>query len=223
MIAFGSQGVYVEEMASRKKIVAKAQPRSRGRQPTFDRGEAVAIALDLFWRCGYDGVSVADLTSAIGIAAPSLYHAFGSKADLYRVVLRYYNGIGLSANVLADAPTSFDATRRALEHGIAAVTKKNRPAGCMVSNGMLMTSPDNAELAAELRTDRATFRISLEQRIRRDIESGVLDEKVDAAGLARFYASVLQGISVQAIDGATKAELTAVMKNALNAWPAREG
>lgn len=206
-------------MAGSKEATGGVRPRSRGRQPTFDRGEAIEIALDLFWRCGYDGVSVADLTKAIGIAAPSLYHAFGSKADLYREVLRHYNGMGLGANEIADAPTSFEATRRALERGIAAVTKGDRPAGCMVSSGMLMTSSDNAKLAAELRADRAAFRTSLERRIRRDIETGVLDVSVDAAGLARFYASVVQGISVQAIDGATPAELTAVMQNALNAWP----
>ena len=203
--------------------MANVEPRSRGRQATFDRGEAVQIALELFWRRGYDGVSVADLTSAIGIAAPSLYHAFGSKADLYREVLRTFNGMGLSANEVADAPTSREAMRRALEHGIAAVTKKGRPPGCMVSNGMLMTSPDNAELAAVLRADRTRFRLSLEQRIRRDVESGILGANVNAAGLARFYASVLQGISVQAIDGATSAELAEVMKSALNAWPGRNG
>lgn len=197
-----------------------AQPRSRGRPQTFDRSEAIEIALDLFWRYGYDGVSTADLTKAIGIAAPSLYHAFGSKADLYREVLRRYQGMGIGADEIADAPTSLEATRRALERGIAAVTKKDRPAGCMVSSGMLMTSSDNAELAAELRADRAAFRTALERRIRRDIDAGLLEMSVDAVALARFYASVLQGISVQAIDGATPTELTAVMENALKAWPA---
>jgi AcrR family transcriptional regulator len=224
VIAFARQGGYVEEMASGKKIAVKAATRSRGRQPTFNRDEAIAIALDLFWRCGYEGVSVADLTSAIGIAAPSLYHAFGSKAELYREVLRHYNGMngmGLSASVMEDAPTSYEAVRRALEHGIASVTKKSRPAGCMVSSGMLMTSPDHAELAAEVRAERAAFRVSLEGRVRRDIASGVLSAEVDAAGLARFYASVLQGMSVQAIDGASAAELAEIMKHALDAWPGR--
>lgn len=191
----------------------------RGRQPTFDREGAVKIALDLFWRYGYEGVSVATLTQAMGIAPPSLYHAFGSKADLYREAVRRYNGMSLRMDEIAAAPTSLEAVRLALERGIAAVTGNDQPAGCLLSSGLLMTSPNNAELAAELRTDRSRLRTALEQRIKRDAEAGLLADSVDAASWARFYASVLQGISVQAIDGATVTELRAVMRNALDAWP----
>ena len=49
--------------------------------------------------------------------------------------------------------------------------------------------------------------------------SGELDVSVNAASLARFCTTVLQGMSVQAIDGATQAELTAVMETALLPWP----
>ena len=119
-----------------KEIAGEVRPRSRGRQPTFDRNEAVDIALDLFWRHGYDGVSVADLTKAIGIAAPSLYHAFGSKADLFREVVRRYNGMGLHVDEIADASTSLEVTRYALD--VALQLSRGRtgrrdawcPAGC---------------------------------------------------------------------------------------------
>lgn len=218
-VALEVKGLSLGSTSDSKEIAGEVRPRSRGRQPTFDRNEAVDIALDLFWRHGYDGVSVADLTKAIGIAAPSLYHAFGSKADLFREVVRRYNGMGLHVDEIADASTSLEVTRYALERGIAAVTRADRPPGCMVSSGLLMSSAENAQLAAELRADRAVLQTALERRIRRDIEGGLLDSSVDAAGLARFYASVLQGISVQAIDGASHAELNVVMKNALNAWP----
>ena len=194
-------------------------PRARGRQPTFDRNEALGTALDLFWRHGYEGVSVADLTKAIGIAAPSLYHAFGSKADLYREVLRRYGSSGMSPDEIARAPSSRDAARRMLERGIAAVTTPGRPLGCMVSSGMLMTSADNADLAAELKVIRASSRDALRRRIARDVEDGILPEATDAAALARFFAAVLQGISVQALDGATAAELLPVAASALEAWP----
>ncbi|WP_207477320.1 TetR/AcrR family transcriptional regulator [Arenibaculum pallidiluteum] len=197
-----------------------ASPRRRGRQATFDRNEALDIALDLFWRHGYEGVSVADLTKAIGIAAPSLYHAFGSKADLYREVLRHYGSNGMSPDEIAAAPSSQDAARLMLERGIAAVTTPGRPLGCMISSGMLMSSPENADLVAELRRLRASLREALQRRIARDVEEGLLPETTDAPSLARFFAAVLQGISVQALDGATAAELRAAAAAALRAWPA---
>lgn len=193
--------------------------RARGRQPTFDRNEALETALELFWRHGYEGVSISDLTTAIGIAPPSLYHAFGSKAELYREVLRRYGSNGIRPEALADAPSSHEAVRQVLERGIAAVTTPGRPLGCMVSSGMLMTSAENVELAAELRALRASFREALERRIARDVKEGVLPGTTDAAALARFYVTVLQGLSVQAIDGATAAQLTAVMEAALDVWP----
>jgi TetR/AcrR family transcriptional regulator, copper-responsive repressor len=207
-------------MAVSPRKRAEPSRRSRGRQPTFDRDEALDTALDLFWRHGYDGVSIADLTGAMGIAAASLYHAFGSKADLYREVLRRYGTSGsISLEEIANAPSSFEAVRRMLDGGIAAVTAPGKPLGCMVSSGMLMTSAENAGLAAELKAIRTASRKALERRIARDVKAGVLPAATNAAALARFFATVLQGLSVQALDGATAAELRAVAAAALRAWP----
>lgn len=203
--------------SSTRRSVGDARP--RGRQATFDRDEALDAALDLFWRHGYEGVSIADLTKAIGIAAPSLYHAFGSKADLYREVLRHYGSGGLGPDEIAQAGSSYDAAREMLERGIAAVTVPGKPLGCMVSSGMLMTSAENADLAAELKAMRAASRKALERRIARDIKEGLLPDTTDAAALARFFMAVLQGISVQAVDGAKAAELFPIAALALEAWP----
>ena len=213
------KGLSSVPMAASPRKSNETPPRARGRQPTFDRDEALETALGLFWRHGYEGVSVADLTKAIGIAAPSLYHAFGSKADLYREVLRRYGSSGMGPDEIAQAASGRDAARQMLERGIAAVTTPGRPLGCMVSSGMLMTSPDNADLAAELKAMRASARGALERRIARDIGEGFLPSATDAAALARFFTAVLQGISVQALDGATAAELFPVAASALEAWP----
>ncbi|WP_376964196.1 TetR/AcrR family transcriptional regulator [Azospirillum sp. A26] len=206
-------------MATSPTSPPQTTPRPRGRQPTFDRNEALDTALDLFWRHGYDGVSIADLTKAIGIAAPSLYHAFGSKADLYREVLRRYGASGIDPDEITQAPSGYEAARLVLERGIAAVTMPGKPLGCMISSGMLMTSAENADLAAELRAIRATTRVALERRIQRDIDDGHLPATTDAPTLARFHATLLQGLSVQALDGATAEELLAVAGQALAAWP----
>jgi TetR/AcrR family transcriptional regulator, copper-responsive repressor len=206
-------------MATLKKHPPPRQARARGRQATFEREEALEIALDLFWRHGYEGVSISALTQAIGIAAPSLYHAFGSKEELYKEVIGRYQGVGLSAAQIAACGSSLEATRRILEFAVAAVTGSKRPLGCMVSSGLLMSSPEHAGVAVHVRKERAKLRATLQKSIEKDIRSGELDVSVNAASLARFYTTVLQGMSVQAIDGATRAELTAVMETALLSWP----
>jgi AcrR family transcriptional regulator len=204
--------------ALKTKILAEPR-RPRGRQATFDREEALETALNLFWHHGYEGVSIAALTQSIGIAAPSLYHAFGSKEDLYREVIRRYQGMGLSASQIAECSSSYEATQKVLAFGIAAVTRSKRPSGCMVSSGLLMVSPEHAELALDIRKERAKLRVALQKRIEKDIRTGTMSSSVNAASLARFYTTVLQGMSVQAIDGATAAELSAVMEVALQSWP----
>jgi TetR/AcrR family transcriptional regulator, copper-responsive repressor len=202
---------------------AGTDKRGRGRRPPFDKEAALSVALDLFWRHGYDGVGIAELTKAVGIAPPSLYHAFGSKADLYREVLRRYGSSGVSAEEIDAAPSGYEAARLMLERGIAAVTQPGKPSGCMISSGLLMTAPGNAGLADELRQLRQSSRDALQRRIARDIDAGVLPADTDAAALARYVAVVLQGISVQAVDGAHAGELQAVAASALRAWPRRTG
>jgi hypothetical protein len=87
----------------------------------------------------------------------------------------------------------------------------------MVSSGLLMVSPELADLAAQIRQERATHRIALQKRIEKDVHAGVLDSTVNAGG--RCYMTVLQSLSVQAIDGATQAELADVVETALLSWP----
>ncbi len=200
----------------------EAPLRPRGRRPTFDRERALDVALELFWRHGYDGVGIADLTAAIKIAPPSLYHAFGSKAGLYREVLKRYGHVGLSPDEIAAQPSARTAARLLLERGVAAVTAPGRPLGCMVSSGLLMTSPANADLAEEVRAMRDGQRRALDDRIRRDVSEGVLPVGTETVALARFTSAMLQGLSVQALDGASAKELLAVVEMALHGWPVGE-
>ena len=62
----------------------------RGRPRAFDMDKALDAALDLFWRKGYEGTSIADLTKAMGINPPSLYAAFGGKETLFHQALDRY-------------------------------------------------------------------------------------------------------------------------------------
>ncbi|WP_457355030.1 TetR/AcrR family transcriptional regulator [Sphingomonas sp. UYP23] len=58
-----------------------------GRPRQFEIDDALEKATALFWRNGYEGTSLSDLTKAIGISPPSFYFAFGSKEALFRTVI----------------------------------------------------------------------------------------------------------------------------------------
>lgn len=180
----------------------KQSPKPLGRPRDFDRDLAVQRAMRLFWRHGYEGVSIADLTSAIGIGPPSLYAAFGSKAALYRETIALYEKEMHSAGLSdIDGPTLEEAVRKMLCSAVRTVTNPERERGCMISSGMVACGAEHDNLARELARRRNAMRDGINQRLRR-----WLDE-AEAASLARYLLAVLQGLSIQARDGATAAEL----------------
>ncbi|MFD1199932.1 TetR/AcrR family transcriptional regulator [Brucella gallinifaecis] len=174
-----------------------------GRPRGFDRDNAIETAMHLFWRHGYEGVSLAMLTEAIGIAPPSLYAAFGSKAGLYREALDRYSRMAeftLSRRDEEDL-TLDQALSHLFDQAIERVTGKQGEHGCMVSIGLLFCHPDHGQLADELAKRRHDMAASLDHDLRRWLPPA------HCSKAARFLCAVLQGIAVQAKDGATAHDL----------------
>ena len=172
----------------------------------------------LFWRNGYEGVSIADLTREIGVAPPSLYAAFGSKAGLYREALDCYEEKFGSLDLPSPEAVSLpEAVRTLLEGAVRAVTHPDRERGCMVSSGMVAYHPEHAPLARDVAGRRDAMREQIAAALRP--VSGA-----DAAPrLARHLTAVMQGISIQARDGATQAELQEIVEEVVTGVEARFG
>ncbi|QRK07369.1 TetR/AcrR family transcriptional regulator [Archangium violaceum] len=194
--------------------------RPRGRPRGFDSTRALDEALKVFWRLGYEGASITDLTEAMGITAPSLYAAFGSKAELYRQALERYRAEqgAFTARALAEEPTARAAIARVLRESAREFSSRKHPRGCLISTAVLTCAAENqpiAELVAGLRSGTlALFR----DRIARGIAQGELPAGTDAEALARYFGAIIQGMSVQAQDGASEAELLALAEVAMRAW-----
>lgn len=195
--------------------------RPRGRPRTFDREAVLDAAVDAFLLHGYEGVSISDLTEALGCTAPTLYALFGSKEGLFRHALDRYvaRGFGAVAKVLADVGSPYSRLEAWLRATAASVTSADHPKGCLVLNGGLASGPSGNEAALALRAARATALLGLEGYLGQARDAGVLPPDTDFEGLARFYLAVAQGMAAQAVDGATKAQLEPLISAALAAWP----
>ncbi len=195
-----------------------SSPRKRGRPPAFDRETVLAAARDTFWKHGYDGSSIADLTAAMGITPQSLYAAFGSKAELYRETLDQYRRMPRPepGNPFQDKVNTVTAFERFLTNSAKIFTAPEHPKGCMISTAVLNCAEENEPIAHHVASMRLQTLDIFTARIERGIAEGDMRPDADARSLARFLGAIVQGMSVQARDGATTEELLALLSHALN-------
>lgn len=206
-------------MALAIAIVFLMKP-SAGSRRQFDRDKALKQALLEFWKHGFDGTSIASLTTALGINPPSLYATFGDKGSLFEEALdlyvRTYGDYG--ARALAQ-PSAQEAVRTLLELAAEVYTEPGHPPGCLVISGAGSHAPSGQDAARRLRGKREATKRALAEKIRIDVDAGALPSDTDADSLATFYAATIQGMNTQACDGATADELRAIGALAMRAWP----
>ena len=179
-----------------------------GRPRSFDRDAALAVAVELFWRRGFDRTSISELTEAIGVNPPSLYAAFGDKQSLFEEAARvYFARTCEGVDAAAQLPDTRESIARLLDDTARAHTDSETPPGCL-----MLTEP-------RLASQRATLHDKIRQRLDRGVTEGDLPATTDTDALAAYLVAVLRGMSGLARDGGTRDQVRAVAAAALAALP----
>jgi AcrR family transcriptional regulator len=198
----------------------KTAAKTKGRPRAFDPDKALDRALQVFWRKGYEGASMADLTEAMGINSPSLYAAFGNKETLFRkAVDRYADLHSCYIEEALAASTARETAEAMLRGSVAFLTERGHPRGCLIVQSALSCGESAEPIKRELTARRTKTEAALRKRFERAAAEGELPRGADPAALARFLMTVNQGLSIQATSGASRAELMQVAEIALKAWP----
>jgi AcrR family transcriptional regulator len=189
-----------------------------GRPREFDREQALRKARDAFWDRGYEGTSMADLVSALGIASARIYAAFGSKEELFRETVALYEAEegGFADRALDQEPTAWRAIERMLRDAVDTYTKRGRPKGCMVVSAATNCSNSNEAVRSWLAEHRRARTASIIARLRAAVERGELPESTNVQALGDCFAALLHGLSVQARDGISKERLLALIPPAMS-------
>ncbi len=192
-----------------------------GRPREFCLHGALEKALEVFWRRGFEGASMAELTAAMGITKPSLYASYGNKEELFRKALDLYDAkyMGFMRESL-EAGTSREVVAAILLGMVRATAADGEhPPGCMSMNGTLACSVAADPIKEETLRRRKVFEGELARRFGRDLAAGDLPPGCNPEALAAFAMTIASGIAFQASTGVSSASLRTTAELALRAWP----
>lgn len=197
--------------------------RERGRPRSFDPQEALDSALQVFWKQGFQGASLQELTQAMGLSKPSLYAAFGDKQALYLKALERYVTLLVTRHAACldeerDGRRAVEAFLRSLA---AMLVDPALPGGCFIINGTAdcggAYTPEAVEQA--LRQALQGSESLLLARLQQAQRDGQLPVGSEVDSLAELFGSLIAGLAVLAKSGAPAAKLTRVIDAAMVLWP----
>lgn len=190
----------------------------RGRPRSFDRDAALQRAMELFWANGYEGTQLTELMVAMGINPPSFYAAFGSKEAIFGEAINLYlSTVGAgSMRALAESGNVRDAIKSMLLASAEIALASPSSGGCMVSLGLVNCHRQHADLHTHMRDLRCKTVLRIQERLEQGIAEGDLPTRTDTGRLATYFATVLQGLSLQAQDGATRDDLYGIVETAMH-------
>jgi len=200
-----------------------SEPKRRGRPRAYDPAQALARAADTFWKAGYAGTSLDDLSEATGMNRPSLYAAFGDKRDLYLKTLEHYReeSRALARAALADDPPLRVFLKRFYDKALD-LYLDDGPRGCY----SIGTAATVAAVDDRVRTFLADSMRSTDSFLKHQIEKakqrGEIAQEADPAALAYLASGTLHTLAVRTRAGLPRKELDALADAAIGVICGRE-
>jgi len=191
----------------------------RGRPRSYDPDTALAQAMAVFWRAGYAGTSLDDITAGTGLNRPSLYGAFGDKHALYLQTLERYWQAGRTAltEALSREVPLRDALRRVYQGALSLYLPSDDGArGCFLIGTALTEAAMDQAVRKLLRDALHDFDKAFEERISYAREQGELPQDADPAGLARMASATLHTLAIRSRMGEPRKLLEATIEAGLD-------
>jgi len=196
----------------------RAPAKRPGRPREFYIDRAIERAMEVFWRKGYEAASMPDLTCAMGISRPSLYAAFGNKQQLFRHVLDRYASVAATFITTAlDKTTLKDVIDGIFRGAVRFLSASNHPRGCLLIQGTPACGDPADPVRREVIARRLATETAIQNRLQQARAQSDLPRTVNPADFAKFISALIHGLSIQAANGATRAQLLTLAQMAIRA------
>jgi AcrR family transcriptional regulator len=189
---------------------------TKGRPRSFDEDKAIDAAMRVFWEKTFEGTSMTDLTDATRLSRSSIHAAFGSKEGLFlKAVERYKSGQMMYIQKALAEPTLPRAIEALFRGMLYFLSIPGNPKGCLSIHGALACGTEGELVTQVMAKWYRSNENRLKERIQKAQREGELGRDVNAADYARYIATIMIGIGIQAVNGASRAELTRTVEMAL--------
>ena len=194
-----------------------------GRTREFNDEAVLDRAGNLFWRLGYEVVSIQDLEASTGLGRGSLYNAYGDKEGVFLAALdRYVTKFGSPPFAHLGHRDVGTGIHRMLEAIIARMTDPANPRGCLLTNSSLAFGTGSARIDTTIASKIQAMEAALEEAILRARDEGQIPVDADPKQLARFYCAVAQSLGLTHKALGTTAALHDIVTVAMWSWPGKK-
>jgi AcrR family transcriptional regulator len=197
---------------------AGTERKRRGRPPAYDAEVALKRATDAFWKTGYAGTSLDQITAATGMNKPSLYAAFGDKHALYLETLARYWAFAVAAmrKPLAEDLALDEALLRVYDGALSIYfSGDGRARGCFMIGTAVTEAVEDRAIRTSIAAALQAFDQAFEARFRAAREKGELKDDADPEALAALATATMHTIAVRARAGAPRAALKELARKAV--------
>lgn len=180
----------------------------------FDRGEAVARAVDAFWQMGYEALPALEIAQAMGVAKSSLYNTFGSKKNLFIESIDHYAD---SQRLKVCAGSKSENVALLLRQMLMeAASGNNAGRGCLLVNTAAELGARDSEVRQHVKAGFDGMRDAFATLVRAGQDAGHFNPDVDPYRYAVILVTGIAGLRVLAKSGFSGVDLNPAVENMLN-------
>ncbi len=182
-----------------------------------ERVQAVEVAKELFWRHGFEDVSIEDVVKATGFNRYALYSAFGGKREIFLATLdAYYQERRAIFLTSLDDPdrAPLDAIRRVFEFAIKEMAE--RGTGCMMCNAATAAGQTIPLVAERVETYLEEIRSAYIDALQRAQSRDELNTSISVEAAAALFITLMLGLGVHAKRGASSDAMMSVFDSTIS-------
>jgi TetR/AcrR family transcriptional repressor of nem operon len=186
-------------------------------EKSFDIGETLDRAMQLFWARGYEATSVQDLVECTGLHRGSLYATYGDKRALFLAALRRYDERMRRVSV-SDIEARYpprEAIRQLFLAFVAQVSEPGGSRGCFLTNTALELAPHDPDIRRIVAHAQEQIEAFFARMIRKGKAQGEIAARVSPAEAARGLLASLIGLVVLTRSRPNKRLLQSIVKDAI--------